>query len=66
MDLKDDQVRTRKVELNEFTVRGSKSLYKSIRLNTSIILIGTVFSFYFSDPFLMEGFLHYIVPFRPS
>ena len=66
MDLNDDQTRTRSTDLNQFTVRGGKSLYKSTRLNTSIILIATMFSFYFSDPFLMEGLLHYIVPFGLS
>jgi len=30
MDLKDDQARTKKVELNEFTVRGGILSYKSI------------------------------------
>ena len=30
IDLKDDQARTRKVELNEFTVRGGILSYKSI------------------------------------
>ena len=30
MDLKDDQVRARKVELNEFTVQGGILSYKSI------------------------------------
>ena len=66
MDLNDNQTRTRSIDLNQFTVRGGKFLYKSTRLNTSIILIATVFSFYFSDPFLMEGLLHYIAPFGPS
>ena len=66
MDLNDNQTRIRSIDLNQFTVRGGKFLYKSTRLNTSIILIATVFSFYFSDPFLMEGLLHYIAPFGPS
>ena len=66
MDLNDDQTKTRSTGLNQFTVWGGKSLYKSTRLNTSIILIATVFSFYFSDPFLIEGFLHYIAPYGPS
>ena len=64
MDLNDDQTRTRSTDLNQFTVRGGKS--KSTRLNTSIILIATVFSFYFFDHFLMKGFLHYIAPCGPS
>ena len=67
MDSEDDQARTRNIELNEFTIRGGKSLYKSIKLITSIILIVIVFSLsLFFHPFLMEGFLHYIVPFGPS
>ena len=66
MDLNEDQTRTRNTDLNQFTVRGGKSLYKSTRLNTSIILIATVFSFYFFNPFLMEGLLHYIAPFGLS
>ena len=66
MDLNDDQIRTRSTDLNQFTVREGKFLYKSTRLNTSIILIATIFSFYFPDPFLMEGLLHYIAPFGPS
>ena len=66
MDLNDDQTRTRSTDLNQFIVRGGKSLYKSTRLSTSIILMATVFPFYFSDPFLMEGLLHYIAPFGPS
>ena len=66
MDLNEDQTRTRNTDLNQFTIRGGKSLYKSTRLNTSIILIATVFSFYFFNPFLMEGLLHYITLFGPS
>ena len=64
MDLNEDQTRTRNTDLNQFTIRGGKSLYKSTRLNTSIILMAIVFSFYFSDPFL--GLLHYIASFGPS
>ena len=45
MDLNDDQIRIRSTDLNQFTIRGGKSLYKSTRLNTSIILMATVFSF---------------------
>ena len=66
MNLNDDQTRTRSTDLNQFTVRGGKSLYKSTGLNTNIILMATVFHFYFSDPFLMEGLLHYIAPFGLS
>ena len=51
IDLNDDQARTRSTDLNQFTIRGGESLYKSIKLNTSIILMVTVFSFYlFSVP----------------
>ena len=66
MDLNDDQTRTKSTDLNQFTIQGGKSLYKSTRLSTSIILMATVFHFYFSDPFLMEGLLHYIAPFGLS
>ena len=66
MDLNDDQPRTKSTDLNQFTVRGGKFLYKSTRLNTSIILMVTVFSFCFSNLFLIEGLLHYIAPFGPS
>ena len=63
MDLKDDQVRTKKIELNEFTVRGGIQLYKSItvgyKYNSDCYSILSLFS----DPFLMEDLLHYIVPF---
>ena len=47
-------------------VRGDKYSYKSTKQSTSAILIATVFSFYFSDSFLMEGLLHYIALFGPS
>ena len=66
IDSKDNQVKTRNKELNEFTVRGGEFSYKSIKSITSIILIVIVFSFFFSDPFLMESLLHYIAPFGPS
>ena len=55
MDLNDDQTITKSTDLNQFTVQRGKSLYKSIRLNTSIILMATVFSFYFSDSFPMNN-----------
>ena len=48
MDLKDNQVRTRKIELNEFIVRGGEFLYKLIEPITSIILITTMFFLSFS------------------
>ena len=47
MDSKDNQVKTRNKELNEFTVRGGEFSYKSIKSITSIILIVIVFSFFF-------------------
>ena len=66
MDLNNDQARTRNIGLNQFTVRGGNSSYESIKQSSSTNLIATVFCFYFSDPFLMEGFLHYIAPAGPS
>ena len=44
MASKDGQARTKNVELNEFIVRGGLSPYKSIKLDTSIILIATLLS----------------------
>ena len=66
MDLKDDQARTRKIELNEITVRGGIFSYKSITVGTSTLLITTVFFLSLFDSFLLEGSLHYIVPFGSS
>ena len=66
MSLEDDQAKTRGTDVNEFTVRGGQFPYKSSKPITSIIVIATMFFFYFSDPFLMEGLLYYIVPFGPS
>ena len=66
MDLDDEQAKTRSTDLNQFTIRGGKSSYKSIKQVTNITLMATVFSLYFSYPLLMEGFLHYIAPFGPS
>ena len=66
MSLEDDQAKTRGTDLNEFTVRGGKFPYKSSKPITSIIVIATVFFFYFSEPFPMEGLLHNITPFKPS
>ena len=66
MDLEDDQARTRNMKLNEFTVQGGKFSYKSIKPITSIILMAIVSSFFFSDPLLIEGLLHYIAPSRLS
>jgi len=68
MDLEDDQVKTRSTDLNEFTVQGGKSSYKSIKPIAIIILMATVFSLSLSlpDPLLIKGLLHYISPFGPS
>ena len=66
MDLEDDQVSTMNIELNEIIVRGGQLSYKSIKHVISAILIATMFFLYFSDPFLMEGLLHYIAPSGPS
>ena len=41
MDLNDDQTRTRSTDLNQFIIRGGKSLYKSTRLNTGIFFMAT-------------------------
>ena len=48
MELNDDQARIRNMELNEFTVRGGKFSYKSIKHVTSAILIAIVFFLSFS------------------
>ena len=48
MDLEDDQAKTRSTDLNEFIVRGGKSPSKSIKPITSISLMATVFSLFFS------------------
>ena len=66
MDLNDDQTKTRSIDLNQFTIRGGKSSYKSTKPYTNIILMAIVFSLYFSDPSLMKGLLHYIALFEPS
>ena len=66
MDLEDDQAKVRSTDLNEFLVRGGKSLYKSIKPIASIILRVAAFSLPFSNPLLMEDLLHYIYLFGPS
>ena len=53
MDLEDDQVSTRNIELNEIVVRGGPLSYESIKHVISAILIATVFFLYFFDTFLM-------------
>ena len=66
MDLENDQTSTRYIKLNEIAIRGGQLSYKSIKHVVSVILIATMFILYLFDPLLMEGLLHYIVPFRPS
>ena len=67
MDLEDDQASTKNIKLNEIVLRGGQLSYKSIKHVISVILNTTVFFFfYFSDPLLMEGLLHYIAPSGPS
>ena len=66
MDLEYDQASTKNIEMKEILVRGGRLSYKSIKHVVSAILIATIFFLYFSDPFLMEGLLHYISPFRSS
>ena len=51
MDLKDDQVRTKKVELNEFTVRGGILSYKSITIGYKYSSDGySILSIFFRSP----------------
>ena len=52
MDLEDDQVRTRNIELNEFIVREGKFSYKSIKYVTSAILMAIMFLLPFPLSFL--------------
>ena len=66
MELDDNQTQIRGTDMNELFVRGGNFSYKSTKQSTSTILIATVFFLYFSDPFLMEGLLHYIASFGPS
>ena len=65
MDLEDNQTKTKSIDLNEFTVRGGKFPYKSIKPITSTNLVATVFFLHFSDSFPKEGLLHCIAPFGP-
>ena len=58
MDLKNDQARIRNIELNQFTVRGGNSSYKSIKQSSSTNLIATIFCFYTNMsvfPWKIEG-----------
>ena len=54
------------IQGEETTIRGDKFLYKLIKQSTRRIGIATVFSYDSLGPLLMEGLLHYIVPFEPS
>ena len=51
---------------DEPTIRGGEFLYKLIEQSTRRIVIATVFFYHSPGPLLMEGLLHYIVPFEPS
>ena len=66
MELNGNHAQIRSTNMNELLVQGGKCLYKSTKQSTSAILIATMFLSLFFDPFLMEGLLHYIAPFRPS
>ena len=66
MELDDNQTQIRSNDMNKLTVQGDNFSYKSTKQSTSTISITTLFFLYFSDPFLMEGLLHYIASFGPS
>ena len=66
MELDGNHAQIKSTDMNELFIRGGKCLYKSTKQSTSAILIATMFLSLFSDPFLIEGLLHYIAPFRPS
>ena len=51
---------------DEPTIRDDEFLYKLIKQSTRRIGIATVFSYHSPGPLLMEGLLHYIIPFEPS
>ena len=51
---------------DEPTIRGDEFLYKLIKQSTKRIVIATVFSYDSLGPLLMEGLLHYTVPFESS
>ena len=61
MALDDDQTRTRRTDMNEFTIRECNFSYKSIKQSTSTILIATVFFSYFSNPSLLGSLLLFIL-----
>ena len=48
---------------DEPTIRGGEFLYKLIEHSTKRIGIATVLFYHSPGPLLMEGLLHYIVPF---
>ena len=58
MDSEDDQARTKKVKLNNFTVRGGQTYINWLPLNTRTIQLDTVFSLslYFLIPLLWRVF----------
>ena len=51
---------------DEPTIQGDEFLYKLIKQSKRRIVITTVFSYNSPYPPLMEGLLHYIVPFESS
>ena len=51
---------------DEPTIRGDEFLYKLVKQSTRKIGLAIVFSYNFPGPLLMEGLLHYIVPFESS
>ena len=68
--LKDNQTKTRRIDLNKFTlgqVQGGKFWYvligNSYKYNPDCY---SAFFYDFFDPQSVEGFLHYIVPFGLS
>ena len=52
MGLEDDQARTKKVKLNDFTIRGGQTYRNWLQLNTRTIYIATLFSFLFLIPWI--------------
>ena len=73
VDVKNYNLRIRNTELDELTIRGDEPtirgdefLYKLIKQSIRRIEIATMFSYDSPGPLLMEGLLHYIVPFELS
>ena len=60
IELNDNQTQIRGSDINGLSVRGGHTYINLSQFDTKTVLITTMFSFYFSDPLLMEGFLHYI------